>query len=323
MIDVFENLVGQEKTKKKLNFYLDAYKTTRMIPNLLITAPKGCGKNYISESIGRGLYRFDENGKIETDGASKPVRKKFLYVNCSTLRNSTDFISQLIVPYVSDPFTLFLDEAGSISKDITTILLTILNPNETNSATLQTPNGNFEFRRDKHTFILATSEAQSVFHSLQDRLVRIELDSYNKSELAEIIRRKLKAVKFEDGVLEEMASVLRGNPRSATLLTDDVKTYLKGAFCFGHKNWKELKDILSILPSGLNSMELRVLKHLGEHLQGVSLTNLSSKTGMTREALQRNYEPFLMGLDLIGVSKTGRSITAKGMDYLNNLACAN
>jgi Holliday junction resolvasome RuvABC ATP-dependent DNA helicase subunit len=324
MVNVFDNVIGQRAVKKKLNFYLDSYRVTKKIPNLLITAPKGCGKSFISKRIGAGLCEFDEDSKVKTNDKGKELHKKIIDVNCATLKSLNEFLTSVIIPHINDPFTVVLDEAGSISKDITTALLTIIDPDpEKPSTTLNTPNGSFEFKRDKHSFILATSEAQSVFHSLQDRLVRIELEGYEQSDLAEIIQRKIPDVKFEDGVLEDMASVLRGNPRSATHMVNDINTHLKGGNYFSLKDWAILKDVLSILPLGLNSMELRVLKYLGENLSGVSLTRLSSKTGLTREALQRNYEPYLMGLDLMRVDTGGRLITNEGSKYLKNLAKKN
>jgi len=329
---LFQNIVGQEKPKKEITFYLDSYMRTRMVPNMMIVAPKGQGKTTIAREMAKGLIQFDEEGKVmevpsKLDGrVMKPKRKPFVEVNCSTLKSVKQFINGLVIPYVQDKdVTLLFDEASEIPRDVTMALLTILNPNPENRTTFAMDEYvcDFDFRRQ--TFIFATSEIQKVFHALADRLERITLDEYTLDHLAQIVQKGIPTVECKDNVLVDVATVLRGNARAAQKMASKIAAYLKGATKFTRKGWDELRSILSIYPLGLNSIEIQILHYLAQNITGTSLTGLSAKTGMSRESLQKDSELYLQKHNLMEITTTGRMITAKGLDYLKVLdgrACA-
>lgn len=329
---LFKEIVGQEKPKKELNFYLDSYMRTRMVPNMMIVAPKGQGKTTIARELAKGLIQFDENGNVmevpsKLDPAVlKPKRKPFVEVNCSTLKSVKQFINGLVIPYVQDKdVTLLFDEASEIPRDVTMALLTILNPNPENRTTFSLDEYvcDFDFRRQ--TFIFATSECQKVFHALADRLERITLEEYTVSQLAQIVQKGIPAVECKEDVLLDVATVLRGNARAAQKMASKITAYLKGTLTFARKDWEHLKEILSIYPLGLNAIEIQILRYLAENSTGTSLTGLSAKTGMSRESLQKDTELYLQKHNLMEIQTTGRMITAKGLDYLKVLdgkACA-
>lgn len=323
---LFKEIVGQEKPKKELNFYLDSYMRTRMVPNMMIVAPKGQGKTTIARELAKGLIQFDENGNVmevpsKLDPAVlKPKRKPFVEVNCSTLKSVKQFINGLVIPYVQDKdVTLLFDEASEIPRDVTMALLTILNPNPENRTTFSLDEYvcDFDFRRQ--TFLFATSEIQKVFHALADRLERITLEEYSNAHLAAIVQKGLPNVECTDNVLLDVATVLRGNARAAQKMASKIAAYLKGMGLFTPEDWAKLCDILTIYPLGLNSMEIQILRFLSQNSTGTSLTGLSAKTGMSRESLQKDAELYLQKHNLMEITTTGRIITAKGLDYLKGL----
>jgi Holliday junction resolvasome RuvABC ATP-dependent DNA helicase subunit len=323
---LFMDVVGQEKPKKELRFYLDAYPRTRMIPNLMIVAPKGQGKTTIAKEIAKGLYQFDEDGNVEFQPSKKdakilvPKKKPFVEINCSTLTTVKQFINSVIVKYANDKdVTLFFDEASEIPPDVTMALLTILNPNPDNRTTFSLDEYvcDFDFRRQ--SFIFATSEIQKVFHALTDRLERITLQDYTMTELSQIVQKGMGDVKAEDGVLMDVASVLRGNARGAQKMAVKIKSYLQDRTHFTKADWQSLKDTLSIAPLGLNLIEISILRYLEANPNGTSLTSLSAKTGMSREALRQDSELYLQKHGLMEITTLGRQITASGQKYLKDL----
>ena len=110
----FASIVGQDIAKAKLGFYLTSYLQTRMVPNLMMVAPKGCGKTTMAQDIAKCLLKFGEDGKPEINHLTgKPLRKLFLTVNCSTIKNVKAFINGLIIPNVVDKdVTILFDEAS-------------------------------------------------------------------------------------------------------------------------------------------------------------------------------------------------------------------
>ena len=327
MNETFKDIVGQDKPKKELGFYLDSYMRTRIIPNMMIVAPKGQGKTTLANALAKGLVQFDEEGKVmEVPSKAdptvlKPKRKPFVEVNCSTLKSVKQFINGLVIPYVQDKdVTLLFDEASELPRDVTMALLTILNPNPENRTTFSLDEYvcDFDFRRQ--TFIFATSEIQKVFHALADRLERITLEEYTNVQLAQIVQKGLPAgVECTDNVLLDVATVLRGNARAAQKMAGKITSYLKGLLTFTPADWAKLREVLSIYPLGLNAIEIQILRHLALNITGTSLTGLSAKTGMSRESLQKDVELYLQKHNLMEIQTTGRVITARGLEYLKVL----
>ena len=127
-------------------------------------------------------------------------------------------------------------------------------------------------------------------------------------------------VTAKDDVLLDVATVLRGNARAAQKMSEKIKIFLRNNTVFTPSNWNDIKSVLGILPLGLNNMELTILKYLKDNPSGTPLTMLSAKTGLSREALQKDAELYLQKHSLMEIATTGRQITSKGHEYLNNLA---
>jgi Holliday junction resolvasome RuvABC ATP-dependent DNA helicase subunit len=298
----YSEIVGQEKTKAKLNFLLEGFEQTKIMPHLLFVAPRGCGKTMIAQ----------ETAKIMN-------RQKNVIVNCSTIKNVKSFFNQIMLPYVFDKdVTIIFDEASELPRDVTMALLTILNPNTNNQNEFTFEDGTYTFRFNQNSFIFCTTEAQKIFHALADRLYRIDMEDYSYISLGKIIQNNLKSKNqsIEINVIDEVASVCRGNARQAQSMANQISSYLmsKNSNKLTSGGWSEIKGKLSIYPLGLSEIELNIIKILKEHGE-VRLTNLSAKTNLTKDMLQKNVEMYLMRNNLIEVRPTGRALTKKGHDY--------
>jgi Holliday junction resolvasome RuvABC ATP-dependent DNA helicase subunit len=298
----FSDIVGQDKTKKKLNFLLDGYNQTKIMPNLLFIAPRGCGKTLIAQKT-----------------ANIMKRGRTIVVNCSTIKNVKSFFNQIMLPYVYDKdTTIIFDEASEFPRDVTMALLTILNPNQNNQNDFTFEEGQYTFRFDQNSFLFCTTEPQKIFHALLDRLYRIDLEDYSYIDLGRIINNnlKLKNKSISDEIINEVASVCRGNARQAQSMANQISSYLasKNSKELDKNGWLEFKDKLSIYPLGLTEIELNVIKILKQYGE-LRLTNLSAKTNLTKSSLQKNVEMYLIRNSLIEITPTGRSLSKKGHDY--------
>ena len=304
----FDGIIGQDAAKKRVTFYQECYTKSNMMPNVMFVAPKGCGKTLIAKALGKALFK---------DGEAKP--KPFLEINCSTLKNIRQFFSSVVIPHMVDKdLTILFDEASELPKDLTMGLLTILNPNKNNRNEFVVDDYVMDFDFKRHTFLFATSEAHKIFHALMDRLDRVDLEEYKMEELGEILAINLPDVKFDDALLPEIASVLRGNARAAQKMANNIKMYIGDETKFSRSRWEKLSDILGILPLGLNRIEVQVLRHLSE-VDECSLTNLAAKTGLTPDCLRRDFEMYLQKMNMMKIDRSGRSITTKGREYLEEL----
>jgi len=298
----YSQIVGQEKTKAKLNFLLDGYKQTKIMPHLLFVAPRGCGKTLIAQ----------ETAKIMNRGRT-------ILINCSTIKNVKSFFNQIMLPYVYNrDCAIIFDEASELPRDVTMALLTILNPNQNNSNEFSFEDGTYTFRFNLNSFIFCTTEAQKIFHALLDRLYRIDMQDYSFVELGNIIKNNLKLnrLSINDKIIEDVSSVCRGNARQAQAMANQISSYLKSKKYneLTSEGWNEIKNKLSIYPLGLSEIELNVIKILKDHGE-VRLTNLSAKTNLTKDMLQKNVELYLVRNSLIEIRPTGRALTKKGHEY--------
>ena len=272
------------------------------MPHLLFVAPRGCGKTLIAQET-----------------ANLMGRKNNAIINCSTIKNVKSFFNQVMLPYVvSKDITLIFDEASELPRDVTMALLTILNPNTNNWNEFTFEDGTYRFRFDQNSFIFCTTEAQKLFHALLDRLYRVDMQDYSYVELGNIISNNLKTKNqsIDDSVIGEVSSVCRGNARQAQAMANQISSYLssKKSNKLISDGWTDIKSKLSIYPLGLSEIELNVIKILKEHGE-VRLTNLSAKTNLTKDMLQKNVEMYLMRNNLIEIRPTGRALTKKGHDY--------
>ena len=84
------------------------------------------------------------------------------------------------------------------------------------------------------------------------------------------------------------------------------------------KHFKELSDMVGILPYGITHTEKQIL--LALHTCGSStLTGLAAKIGMSKSALQRDHELYLLNRNLMEIDGK-RKITHHGVNVCKTLS---
>jgi Holliday junction resolvasome RuvABC ATP-dependent DNA helicase subunit len=309
-MNYFDEMVGQNKTKNVLGFYIDAFEKTEILPHIFIVGQRGQGKTMLATQVAKNL-RCNALGRV----------KPMLTINCSTLKNVRQFVEDIVLQYVRDQhITIFFDEIHEMPISVQNCLLTVLNPNKNNINTLRFEDYNLEFDFRKISFIFATTDPQKVITPFKDRCKMIHMEEYNYSDLAEIIKANSEDVTYEEETLKDIASVCRGNARNATLMAkDNILQYARryNVFDIDQKVWGNIRNILGILPLGLENTELQILNILKDKTV-CSLTNLSAVTGLSTQALRAEFELYPLKHGLMEVAQGGRKITRKGLDYLNN-----
>jgi Holliday junction resolvasome RuvABC ATP-dependent DNA helicase subunit len=310
-MNYFDEMIGQEKTKNILGFYVDAFEKTELLPNLFIVGQRGQGKTMLATQVAKNL-RSTSLGRV----------KPMLTINCSTLKNVRQFIEDIVLHYVRDQhITLFFDEAHEMPSQVQTCLLTILNPNKNNMNTLRFEDYQIEFDFKKVSFIFATTDPQKVISPLKDRCKMIHMEEYKRQDLAKIIEDNSEDVTYCPETLEDIASVCRGNARNATLMAkDNIIQYARrhNVTDIDKAIWSKIKDILGILPLGVENTELQILKVLKDKYI-CSLTNLSAVTGLSTNAIRAEFELYPLKHSLMEVAQGGRRLTAKGREYLEKI----
>jgi Holliday junction resolvasome RuvABC ATP-dependent DNA helicase subunit len=134
-----------------------------------------------------------------------------------------------------------------------------------------------------------------------------------------MIQNKIDWIDFSDGVLTDIAQTVRGNARSAIKRALEISAYaeVNNKVSFDRKDWNALCSLLGIMPYGINHTELQVLRILKER-GACTLQMLSAVTGMSRTALQKDAEIFLLQKGFMRIDGK-REITGKGIKALEKI----
>tara|TARA_Y100000592_G_scaffold46816_1_gene74321 strand:+ start:46864 stop:47796 length:933 start_codon:yes stop_codon:yes gene_type:complete len=306
--DYFPDLVGQHAVKKKLSFYLDAFEKTGMCPFLNLIGAKGLGKTEFAKAFAKNLSNDDGD------------RRAFLELNCSTIKNNEAFFEQIFMPLIADnEITILFDECHALPQDLTMAFLTIFNTEKSARKNFEWNEMTFEFNFKKQTFIFATTESDKIFPPLKDRLTTIDFEPYAEDELAEIVKLCVPEVEFGEGCLEAVASTIRNNARSAVKRAKEISLYCgaKENYNFSIYDFEALSDSVGILPLGITYTEKQILETLN-NCGSATLTGLAAKLGLSKSALQRDHELYLLNKNLMAIDGK-RKITSQGIELCEAL----
>lgn len=302
----FENLVGQDRIKRRLSFYIDVYKKTSVVPFVNFIGAKGLGKTSFAREFSKHLKTRDGNDK------------KFYEIASASIKSITQFLDQIYDPHIRDKeVVIFFDECHALPQSMMYALLTILNTQKDPIRYYNTGDQIYEFDFSKIHFLFATTESHELFSPLKDRLTSVDFVDYTVDELKSIFKFSLPKRTFEHNVLKVLAEDLnRGNARSCVLKAEEVNRYCE-TYDINHITMNHLESmrfILDFLPKGLNHIELQILQVLKEY-GSASLSMLAAKTGLSRGSIQKDHEVHLLKKGLINIEGL-RKITNRGLDLL-------
>lgn len=302
---MFNHLIGQDKVKSRLGFYARCHKAGIIVPPIMLNAAKGLGKTAFAEA-------FHDETKTE--------ERKYVEVNCGSIRNTETFFEQLFMPSIAgEERTVLFDECHALPKDLTNVFLTAFNTEGAKRKQVSIGDGHATFDFTKQVYLFATTELHKLFAPLKDRLTAIDFKQYNEKELSAIMTNKVDWIKYSDGVLESVVNTLRGNARSAINRVLMIQRWceLNRISTFDFKNWKAMQDQHGILPYGLVDIEVQILSALQKR-GSCSLQMLSAITGMSRQAIQLEAENNLLRKGFMEIDGK-RKITSKGTEMLKTI----
>jgi Holliday junction resolvasome RuvABC ATP-dependent DNA helicase subunit len=269
-LSYFDGFIGQKSVIKKLKFFIMSSLDVPF-PSLLLTGSHGLGKTFLAEKIAKSLGR------------------KFISINCGSIKKKEDFINSVVLS-VDGPTTIFFDEAHSLSKEITTVLLSLLNPTSDNANMFTHDGVNFMHDLKRVNVMFATTDAHAMFKPLKNRCYPVYFSPYSDDSVVDILKLYLGKVDLKCN-LTDVAESCRSRARDAFLLAQNMKRYISvsGAKAIGPKEWKDIKDTFEIFPKGLNREEvnlLRVVKDFGP----ISCANLALKLMVNEDNVKEELE---------------------------------
>jgi len=301
MKPAFKHIVGQDHIKRQLSFYLDAYKTTGVLPFLMFNGARGIGKTEFARAVGAAC------------------KKTFYEINSSSIKNEKQFFEQLMPQVQGTECVLFFDEAHELPKKLVSAFLTIFNTEKKNVVHYTHQDVEYTFDFAQMSFVFATTELDRLFPPFKDRLSVVDFVAYTSSEVKQIIQKRIPDVKFEAGVLDEIATTVRGNARSAVKRSNDIKMFCeaKNNPDFSNEDWKSLCHKANINARGVTNTEIQVLAALKSR-GPLTLTSLAAITGLSAQALRRDVELHLLRMNFLRIDAK-REITSAGLKLLETI----
>ena len=299
-MEVFKDIIGQNEAIRKLIFFADSHSEKIPIPTLLFTGSQGLGKSFMAQKIATALGR------------------EVVEVNCGTILTAKDFVEGVLLEKISGEAckTLLLDEAHKLSSEVTTILLTMLNPTNQNKNHFAYKNWVIEYDFAKVNTILATTDAHMIFRPLVNRCVEVYFRLYTNEDLYKILSHYLPGINITCDK-EDVSYACRGRARDAFLLSQHINRYCirNSTNELNQEGWNILKEIFGIHAYGLNSQEIEFLRVL-EQSSPISCNNIAIRMGVNAQNIESEIEIRPRELGFVESGTRGRCLTEEGMKYL-------
>lgn len=302
---IFDKVIGQTQARKTIQFFINSHQPSSPFPTLLLTGGHGLGKSMFGELISKSLFR------------------EFIEVNCGQIKTESDFMDIVYSRLLDDrrPATILFDEAHKLSSEITTMLLTLLNPNKRHTNKLEHRGINMIWDLRSINCLFATTDAYMIFRPLRNRCQEVYFYPYSDGDLFKIVQLYLPGVKIQCS-RSDLAIVCRSRARDAYILSNNIKRYLSiktsNQDVLTQNDLNELKDMLGIMKLGLKKSEVDLLQAVYE-FGPISASNLATRLMVNQNNIEEELEIRLRELGLIQSTTKGRIITEQGKEYLENL----
>ncbi|MEM0967415.1 MAG: Holliday junction branch migration DNA helicase RuvB [Verrucomicrobiota bacterium] len=297
----FSAFTGQRKTVERLQVMARAARGRgESLNHVLLSGPPGLGKTTLAHILGAEM-------DVAVRVISGPVIDK-----------PSDLAG--VLTSLEDGEILFIDEIHRIPKTVEEYLYTAIEDFYIDILIDQGPNARtVRLSLPKFCLVGATTRVGLLTAPLRNRFtLQSRLEYYNQLDLLTIAKRSCSLLELEaetDG-LKELAGRARGTPRILNNLILFARDFAqeRSDGTLDRKTAAAALDLLEIDANGLDEMDKRLLRFMGENYNGgpVGLKSLAVGVGEEVQTLEDVHEPFLIQEGYLQRTAQGRVLTAKG-----------
>jgi len=300
-----DEFIGQSELKSNLDIFIKASKSrSDAMDHVLLFGPPGLGKTTLAQIVAKEL-------SVGFRATSGPV-----------IAESGNLAAILTNLEPND--VLFIDEIHRLNPAVEEILYPAMEDGKLDLIIGEGPAArSVQIDLVPFTLVGATTRSGLLSNPLRDRFgIPLRLEFYSADELSNIVSRTARLLDMplaKDGALE-IAKRSRGTPRIAGRLTRRVRDF---AHAQDAKNIdRALVDgalkRLDVDASGLDSMDMRYLKCIGQNYGGgpVGVDTLAAALSEQRDMIEDVIEPYLLQQGFIQRTPRGRCLSNKAFTYL-------
>lgn len=303
-----EEFAGQDQIRDRLDVLIGAaLQRGECLGHCLFSGPPGLGKTTLAHILAKAMG----TNLVVTSGPviEKPGDLAGLLTN------------------LKEGDILFIDEIHRLNRTVEEYLypamedfkLDLMIDSGPNARSVQVPIKRF-------CLVAATTRTGLLSAPLRSRFAfASRLDYYQPEVLDRILQRscRIMNVQVDQEATMEIARRSRGTPRIANNLLRWVRDYaqMRNNNQISPQAVCQALELLNIDASGLDEMDLKILRVITEHYNGgpVGINTIAVAVGEESHTIEEVYEPYLIMQGFLKRTPRGREITARGRHHLEEI----
>jgi Holliday junction DNA helicase RuvB len=281
-------IIGQDNIKSIINILIKS-RASNYFPHCLFQGFPGCGKTTFATAI------------------SNELRAKIYFANGGNIQKTKDILPYLVRLKYRD--ILFIDEIHRISKKVQESLFTVMEDFRYDIA-----KGAKSFNLEQFTLLGATTESGMLLKPFYDRFEHhFHLEYYNQDELMQIIYKNSVKLKCQitNDAMRVIAKLSRFTPRLANsfllwcndIIINEKKQVIDNNVVNTAMNLKKIDS------NGLDASDRIYINALKGKNKPLGLSTIVGVTGLSKDTIEKQIEPYLMRLGMVEKTTKGRILT--------------